>query len=282
MFELRNTKESYLKVTIWGLVIGLITEACNLLPNDGLLGLSSIAGSYGFWIFTTTFVVYFSCSNKNALVNTFLYLGGMCVSYYIFDAFVVLFTPNLSRTGFIDWGKLIFWGGAAIVCALAAYVLYYWNNGKWYSDFLYALPVAGMLVDTIGCALKLYYSHTQLVMFILDITFLIIMIVFFFLKSKKKVVFIAVLIIAATIGYFAGASNYSYGITTQSTIVGELNGEEETFFIKIRDDGVILEREGNEEIFEAIDIDSLHTVPEIVHALQDYYESQGGTCVTIQ
>ncbi len=82
------------------------------------------------------------------------------------------------------------------------------------------------------------------------------------------------------IGYFAGASNYSYGTTTQSTIICELNGEEETYFVKIRDDGVILEKKGNEEVFETIDIDSLHTVPETVHALQDYYESKGGSART--
>lgn len=280
MFELQDTKKSYMKVLIWGLIIGLITEACNLLPNEGLLGLSSIAGSCGFWIFTTTFVIYLSCSNKNAMINTFLYLVGMCVSYYIFDAFVVLFTPNLARTGFLDWSKLIFWGGASIACSLVAFVLYYWNKDKWYSSVLYALPVAGMLVDTVGCVLKVYYSHTQLVMCILDIVFLIIMLAVFFMKSKKKLIFIASLIIVSVIGYFAGGSNYSYGITTQSTIICELNGEEETFFVKIRDDGVILEKTGEEEVFEAIDIDSLHTVPEIVHALQDYYESQGGSART--
>lgn len=280
MFELKNTKQSYIKVAIWGLIIGLITEACNLLPNDGLLGLSSIAGSYGFWIFTTTFVIYYSCSNKNAMINTLIYLVGMCVSYYILDAFVVLVTPNLSRTGFLDWSKLFFWGGASILCALAAFVLYFWNKDKWYSSILYALPVAGMLVDTIGCILKLYYSHTQLVMCVLDIIFLIIMLVVFFVKSKKKLLFVAVLIIVAVIGYFAGGSNYSYGTTTQSTIICELNGEEETFFIKLRDDGMIIEKKGNKEVFEAIDIDSLHTVPEIVHALQDYYESQGGSART--
>lgn len=42
-------------------------------------------------------------------------------------------------------------------------------------------------------------------------------------------------------------------------------------------DGEILELEGDEAVYEEIDIASLKTVPEVIHALQDYYESKGGT-----
>lgn len=55
--KLQDTKRSYLHVGIFGFVIGLVTELLNLLPGDGLLGASSIAGSFGFWIFTTTFII---------------------------------------------------------------------------------------------------------------------------------------------------------------------------------------------------------------------------------
>ena len=44
----------------------------------------------------------------------------------------------------------------------------------------------------------------------------------------------------------------------------------------MRDDGKILEIEGDETVYEEIDIHSLKTIPEVVHALQDYYESKGG------
>ena len=44
MFGLKDTEQAYIKAAIWGLMIGLITEACNF----GLPGLSSLAGSYIF------------------------------------------------------------------------------------------------------------------------------------------------------------------------------------------------------------------------------------------
>lgn len=48
MFELKDTEQAYIKAAIRGLIIGPVTETCNLLPNDGLPGLSSLAGSYVF------------------------------------------------------------------------------------------------------------------------------------------------------------------------------------------------------------------------------------------
>ena len=73
-------KKSYIQVICFGAIIGLITELLNFYPNDDLWGWSSIAGSFGFWIFSTTFVIYFSSSNKNAMINTFSYLSSkMCI-----------------------------------------------------------------------------------------------------------------------------------------------------------------------------------------------------------
>ena len=40
------------------------------------------------------------------------------------------------------------------------------------------------------------------------------------------------------------------------------------------------ERKGDEKIYKEIKIDSLKSVPEVVHALQDYYEEKGGSCST--
>ena len=48
----------------------------------------------------------------------------------------------------------------------------------------------------------------------------------------------------------------------------------------MKDNGEIIEKKGNEEIYKEIEITSLKSVPEIVHALQDYYESKGGSCST--
>ena len=277
--KLKDTKKSYIKVIIFGLIIGIVTELVNLLPNNDVLGWSSIAGTFGFWIFTTTFIIYLSCSNKNAMFNTFLYLSSMCCSFYLLQGIIKFFTPNITVDGLIEWSHLFFWIMIAIICGIVAYVLYYWNKNNKFSNILYALPIAGMLLDTINNCLKFYYSHTQLLGVILDVIFLILMFGLFMKKSNRKIIFIITIIVVAIIGNFTIFPK-SHNLTTEATIVCELDGKVETFYIKMKDNGEIIEKKGNEEIYKEIEITSLKSVPEIVHALQDYYESKGGSCST--
>lgn len=274
--KLKHKKKSYIQVMCFGAVIGLITELLNLFPNDDLWGWSSIAGSFVFWIFSTTFVIYFSSSNINAMINTFLYLSSMCVSYYVLQGIVDFFTPNVTVDKFIHWDHLLYWVGISALCGLVAFVLFYWNKKIIFSSVLYALPVAGMMVDTINNCMKFYYSQTNLANSILGIVGLIIMLVILFRKANKKGIFVLTLIVVSLVGFILFPTT-SQSITSEATITCELNGESEVFYIKMRDDGKILEIEGDEAVYEEIDINSLKTVPEVVHALQDYYESNGGT-----
>ncbi len=277
--RLQDTKKSYIKVIMFGLIIGIITELVNLLPHNDVLGLSSIAGTFGFWIFTTTFIIYLSCSNKNAMMNTFLYLASMCCSFYVLQGMIKFFIPNITVDGLIEWSHLFFWIMIAILCGIVAYILYYWNKNNQFSNILYALPIAGMLIDTVNNCLKFYYSHTQLLGAILDVIFLITMFCLFMKKANRKIIFIITIIFVAIIGNFTIFPK-SHNLTTEATIVCELDGEKEAFYIKIKDNGEIIEKRGNEEIYKEINIDSLKSVPEVVHALQDYYESKGGSCST--
>lgn len=274
--KLKHTKKSYIQVICFGAVIGLITELLNLFPNNDLWGWSSIAGSFVFWIFSTTFVIYFSSSNINAMINTFLYLSSMCVSYYVLQGIVDFFTPNVTVDKFIHWDHLLYWVGISALCGLVAFVLFYWNKKTIFSSVLYALPVAGMLVDTINNCMKFYYSQTNLANSILGVVGLVIMLVVLFRKANKKGVFALALIVVSLVGFILFPTT-SQSITSEATITCELNGESEVFYIKMRDDGKILEIEGDEAVYEEIDINSLKTVPEVIHALQDYYESNGGT-----
>lgn len=277
--KLQDTKKSYIKVIVFGLIIGIVTELVNLLPNSDVLGWSSIAGTFGFWIFTTTFIIYLSCSNKNAMFNTFLYLASMCCSFYLLQGIIKFFTPNMTVEGLIEWSHLFFWVMIAMICGIVAYVLYYWNKNNKFSNILYALPIAGMLLDTVNNCLKFYYSHTQLLGAILDVIFLILMFGLFMKKSNRKIIFMITIIFVAIIGNFT-IFPQSHNLTTETTIVCELDGKEETFYIKMKDNGEIIEKKGNEKIYKEIDITSLKSVPEVVHALQDYYESKGGSCST--
>lgn len=274
--KLKHTKKSYIQVICFGAVIGLITELLNFFPNNDLWGWSSIAGSFVFWIFSTTFVIYFSSSNINAMINTFLYLSSMCISYYVLQGIIDFFTPGITVDHFIHWDHLLFWVGISVLCGLVAFVLFYWNRKTIFSNVLYALPVAGMLVDTVNNCMKFYYSRTNLANSILGVAGLVIMLVVLFRKAKKKGVFVLALMIVSLVGFVIFPAT-SQSITTEASITCELNGESEVFYIKMRDDGQILEIEGDEAVYKEIDINSLKTIPEVIHALQDYYESNGGT-----
>lgn len=275
--KLQDTKRSYLCVVAFGFIVGLVTELVNLLPHDDLLGASSIAGSFGFWIFTTTLVIHLSCSNKNAMLNTFLYLAFMCCGFYLLQGIIVYFTPNVTVDGVFEWDHFIYWLLASVVCAVTAFVLWFWNKGGALGSILYALPVAGMLIDTVNNCLKFYYSRTQLLQAAMDVVFLVIMLVIFVRKADVKALFIITLAVATVIGYFTVFPK-SHNLTTQTTVICELDGREEKFYIKIRDDGKIIEKSGNEEIYDQIGIDSMKSAPEVAHALQEYYESRGGSC----
>ena len=181
--------------------------------------------------------------------------------------------------GLIEWSHLFFWVMIAMICGILAYVLYYWNKNNKFSNILYALPIAGMLLDTVNNCLKFYYSHTQLLGAILDVIFLMVMFGLFMKKSNRKIIFLITIIFVAIIGNFTIFPK-SHNLTTETTIVCELDGKEETFYIKMKDNGEIIEKKGNEKIYKEIDITSLKSVPEVVHALQDYYESKGGSCST--
>ena len=245
--KLKDTKKSYIKVIVFGLIIGVVTELVNLLPNNDVLGFSSIAGTFGFWIFTTTFIIYLSCSNKNAMFNTFLYLASMCCSFYLLQGIIKFFTPNMTVDGLIEWSHLFFWIMIAMICGIVAYILYYWNKNNQFSNILYALPIAGMLLDTINNCLKFYYLHTQLLGAILDVIFLIIMFCLFMKKSNRKIIFMITIIFVAIIGNFTIFPK-SHNLTTETTIVCELDGKVETFYIKMKDNGEVIEKKGNEKI----------------------------------
>lgn len=274
--KLTHTWKSYVRVLLFGAVMGILTELLNFFPYNDLWGWSSIAGSFVFWIFSTTFVIYFSSSNRNAMFNTFLYLGGMCVSYYVLQGIVDFLTPNVTVDNYLQWSHLFFWLAIAAGCSLVAYVLYFWNRDTVYGSALCALPVAGMLVDTLNNCMKFYYSHTNLANSIFGVVGLGIMLVVLFKKSRRKGVFSIVCVTVAILGilFFPGSSQ---AVTTEATMTCTLNGETEVYYIKMRDDGKILELKGDEAVYAEIGIDTFQTIPEVIHALQAYFESNGGT-----
>lgn len=199
--KFKDNFKSYLFVVGLGLVAGIITELLNLFPYDTLWSLSSIASAFGFWIFTTTLVIYFSSSNKNAAINVFLYLSSMNFSFYFLQGILGCFIPKLYNIeGFLQWGLLLRFDIFALVCGAISYVLYYWNKDNKISNVLYALPICGLGAETIGLVFYLYNTHTYLLQLIFDFLSLVFLICLFYKKTNNKLIFIMTIIFGSLIG----------------------------------------------------------------------------------
>ena len=204
----KDSFKSYLLVTGLGLVAGLLTTLLNLFPYDTLWSLSSIATLFGFWMISITLVIYFSSSNKNASINVFLYLASMNFNFYFLQGVLGIFIARFyNAESFINWGLLNMYNALALVCSIVSFVLYYWNKENKLSSFLYALPVSGLVAETIGVSIYLYNNHTFLFQLIFDSLSLIILGCWFYKKANNKLIsrFVAVFVELGKIKYFQAA-----------------------------------------------------------------------------
>ena len=150
---------------------------------------------------TVTLVIYVSSSNKNAAINVFLYLFGMNFSFYFLKYILGFFVPRFYDEGF-QWNLFILYNILALVCSAIAYVLYYWNKGNKLSSFLYALPVSGLVAETIGISIYLYNNYTFLFQLIFDFLSLIVLGYWFYKKANNKLIYIMTIVAVSSIVYF--------------------------------------------------------------------------------
>ena len=137
--ELRDDRKSYIKIFLIGILVGCITRLLDYCSLDTLWSWSSVQTLLGFWMISNTVIVVKSSSNKCAGISSFLYMFGMTLSFYGLQAILGMFIPMFSD-GF-RFSLFIMFTILSIPCAIAAFVLYYWNRDKFYNSILYSLPV---------------------------------------------------------------------------------------------------------------------------------------------
>lgn len=195
-----DTVKSYGLVVGLGVAAGIVTELLNMLPADTLWSFSSIASAFGFWMITTTLVIYLSCSNKNAAINVFLYLSSMNFCFYFFQGLLGCFFERYFVEGFMSWGLLLRFDLFALVCAVIAYGLYYWNKPWKISSVLYALPICGLCAETVGVAFYLHHHQTYLFQLILDSLSLAFLIWLLYRQAQHKFIFVATIVLGSLVG----------------------------------------------------------------------------------
>ena len=200
--KLSHTLKSYSIVFLVGIFIGCICRLLDYCSLDSLWGFSSIQTLLGFWIITNTIIVLLSTSNKCAGISSFLYMFGMTLSFYglqaILGMFIPLFSGGFRKSLFILFTLL------SIPCAIAAFVLYYWNKDNVLSSLLYSLPVGALVAEIIAIFYNILQHNTFTFLFqlIMDIVGALVFGIVFFKRVKYKKIYISGIVLSALIFYF--------------------------------------------------------------------------------
>ena len=198
--KLRHTLKSYSIVFLIGIFVGCICRLLDYCSSDSLWGFSSIQTLLGFWIITNTIIVLLSTSNKCAGISSFLYMFGMTLSFYGLQAILGMFIPLFS--GGFRTSLFVLFTLLSIPCAIAAFILYYWNKDNPLSSLLYSLPVGALVAETIAIFYYLLQHNTFLFQLIMDIVGVIVFGIIFFKRVKNKKIYIIGIVLTALIFYF--------------------------------------------------------------------------------
>ena len=198
--KLRHTLKSYSIVFLVGIFIGCICRLLDYCSLDSLWGFSSIQTLLGFWIITNTIIVLLSSSNKCAGISSFLYMFGMTLSFYGLQAILGMFIPLFS--GGFRFSLFVLFTVLSIPCAIAAYILYYWNREYIFNSILYSLPIGALAAEATAIFIYFLEHHTFLFQLLMDVVGVIVFFLLFYKRAKSKKIFIVASVISSLIVYF--------------------------------------------------------------------------------
>ena len=174
-----------------GIFAGILCRLSDLFPYESLWSLSSVATLFGFWIASVSVITLYSSSHKAAFANTFLYLFGMTLAFYALKYLLGLFAPQFDNDGAFQTKLFLLYTGLSLLCGLGSAVLYCWNDSRWYSSVLYALPVGALLAEGIACGIVLIAKHMLLGQTIFDLAAAVWFSIVLGKKASGKLVFAA-------------------------------------------------------------------------------------------
>ena len=197
---LEHNVKSYLTIFLIGILVGCICRLADYFPADTLWSFSSIQTLVGFWIITNTMIVLFSTSNICAGISSFLYMFGMTLSFYGLQAILGMFIPMFS--GGFRFSLFVMFTILSIPCAIAAFILYYWNKDSLFNSVLYSLPIGALVSEVIVVSIYFLEHHTFLFQLLMDGIGVIVLFLIFLGKVKSKRLYIMASIISSLVFYF--------------------------------------------------------------------------------
>lgn len=195
--KLRNTFKSYTAIFIIGILVGCICRLLDYFPADTLWSFSSIQTLLGFWMITNTIIVLLSTSNICAGISSFLYMFGMTFSFYALQAILGMFIPLFS--GEFRFSLFVLFTVLSIPCAIAAFILYYWNKEHVFNSVLYSLPVGALFAEAITVSIYFLEHHTFLFQLLMDIIGAIVFLFMFYRRVRSKGLYLISVIISSLV-----------------------------------------------------------------------------------
>lgn len=192
--------KSCIKIFSIGILTGCICRLLDFFPADTLWSFSSIQTLFGFWIITNTVIVLLSSSNTCAGISSFLYMFGMTLSFYGLQAILGMFIPLFS--GGFRFSLFVLFSVLSIPCAIAAFVLYYWNKDHIFNSVLYSLPVGALVAETMAISVYLSKFHTFLFQLLMNSAGITAFGPLFFRRAKSRAVYVGSVIAGAFLFYF--------------------------------------------------------------------------------
>lgn len=198
--KLVHSLKSYTTIFIFGIFVGCVCRLLDYFPSDTLWSFSSIQTMLGFWIITNTIIVLLSTSNFCAGISSFLYMFGMTLSFYAFQALLGVFIPIFS--GGFRLSLFVLFSFLSLPCALAAFILYYWNEKNIFSTLLYSLPVGALIAEAIAIYIYFLEYHSYLFQLLMDIVGAVIFGIYFLYKVKNKKIYLFGIILSTIVFYY--------------------------------------------------------------------------------
>ena len=195
--KLRNTYKSYTAIFVIGILVGCICRLLDYFPADTLWSFSSPQTLFGFWIITNTIIVMLSTSNICAGISSFLYMFGMTLSFYALQAILGMFIPLFS--GEFRFSLFVLFTVLSIPCAIAAFILYYWNKEHVFNSVLYSLPVGALVAEAITVSIYFLEHHTFLFQLLMDIIGAIVFLFMFYRRVRSKGLYLISVIISSLV-----------------------------------------------------------------------------------
>lgn len=198
--KLVHSLKSYTTIFIFGIFVGCVCRLLDYFPSDTLWSFSSIQTMLGFWIITNTIIVLLSTSNICAGISSFLYMFGMTLSFYAFQALLGVFISIFS--GSFRLSLFVLFSFLSLPCALAAFILYYWNEKNIFSTLLYSLPVGALIAEAIAIYIYFLEYHSYLFQLLMDIVGAVIFGIYFLYKVKNKKIYLFGIILSTIVFYY--------------------------------------------------------------------------------